>query len=165
MIFILLRNYLISKITHQWSLLHKEISKLLFQYGLHWWFYEHQNHNQSHSNQWRSAYQLIHKLFYCEVWEMVHVCMCVCVCVCVWRNVLSTFVRKKKSDKDTFRDPMFGLTDHYFNMRRMTKEFHTEIRYVTIRNSETSSCSTNFTLISLIFWEQIFKCMDHTYMY
>ena len=94
MIFILLRNYLISKITHQWSLLHKEISKLLFQYGLHWWFYEHQNHNQSHSNQWRSAYQLIHKLFYCEVWEMVHVCMCVCVCVCEEMSSAHSYVKR-----------------------------------------------------------------------
>jgi hypothetical protein len=89
---------------------------------------------------------------------MVCVCVCVCArarvracaCACV-NNVLNIFPQKKKSDEVRSRPNNWELIDHCFDMCRMTKEFHTEIKYVTIRNFYTSLRSTNCTVTSFIF--------------
>lgn len=94
--------------------------------------------------------------------------VCVCVCVCTHahvNNILNKFLQKKKSDEVRSRDPIIGSWLIIVLTCVEWPEFHTDIRYMTIRNFDTSLCSTNFTIISFIFWKQIFKCTDHIYRY
>jgi len=145
------------------KLLHKEDSKLWFQYRLHWWFYKHQNHNQSHSNS-----EDLHVNRFTSTSTVRFEKWCVCVCARARahvNNVVNTFLQKKKSDEVRSRDPIIGSWLIIVLTCAEWPEFQTEIRYVTIRNFDTSLCSTNFTVISFISWKQIFKCTDHIYRY